>query len=149
MKKILGVCLIDTADATEDEEHNTDLLVLIVKPFRVSCRVRSYQHLITQGRKNEFTVRSSVFSGRETELSKILNGWGDYFLYGFSNKHETELECWTLADLSVFRRWHNGFYNKYGIPPGHIFSNTDRLSSFTVFNWSKLPDNFIVGRNWE
>ena len=51
---------------------------------------------------NEFTIRTVRPSGAQTELGKIIEGWGDYFFYGFADAQESGLFSWALCDLKVF-----------------------------------------------
>jgi len=41
--------------------------------------------------------------GAETELSKMLNGKGDWMFYGHANASQTGIESWYLIDLQAFR----------------------------------------------
>src|SRR4030042_5530071 len=91
IKGILGQYLIGEAKE-EDQERNTDLIVLKMEVVRVACRIRKYEYIIKYG--DEFTIRSSRPSGAKTELTKILEGWGNYLFYGFSNEHENQLYKW-------------------------------------------------------
>lgn len=107
---------------------------------RVGCRVRRNKYLENYGR--EFTIRSNRNSGAETELSKILDGWGDYFYYGFSDPYNEHIAQWFVGDLGVFRGYvhQNGWVSK---------NNTDQETSFAYFNVDKLPDNFVLLASWK
>ena len=83
IKQILGLHLIDEPPVEEDMRHNTDLIVLRLDAVRVACRVRKYQYYLEY--TDEFTVRERRPSGERTELAKIIQGWGDYMLYGFAD----------------------------------------------------------------
>ena len=52
---------------------------------------------------NQFTIRSRVASCAETELSKIVNGNGDWMFYGPSNAAQTGVKHWWPIDLKAFR----------------------------------------------
>jgi hypothetical protein len=146
VKCVLGAHLIGEAPEEEDQEHNTDLIVLTLKPVRVACRIRTYEYLDKY--EGEFTIRSGRPSGIKTELTKVVEGWGDYFFYGFANEHKTELVAWVLGDLKVFRGWFNRklFCLTPGKTPGQEFTNADKSSSFHVFKLKDLPTEFIVAR---
>jgi hypothetical protein len=145
VKCILGAHLIGEAPVEEDQEHNTDLIVLTLKPVRVACRIRRNEYLAKY--PDEFTVRSSVPSGAKTELTKIIEGWGDYFFYGFADEARLKIAAWTLCDLSVFRIWFNRgiFRLGAGQTPGQIMKNSDG-TSFHAFNLEDLPTEFVVAR---
>ncbi|MCK0102549.1 hypothetical protein MWU63_09580 [Pseudohalocynthiibacter sp. F2068] len=51
----------------------------------------------------QFTIRARVTSGAETELSKIVNGKGDWMFYGHSNERQDGFALWWLIDLNAFR----------------------------------------------
>ena len=144
IKQILGLHLIGEPPQEEDAERNTDLIVLRMEAVRIGCRVRKNQYVAKYG--DEFTIRSGRPSGAKTELSKILEGYGDYLLYGFSNEEESHLSLWTLADLRVFRLEYNR--QLYRLPahsaPGRERSNGDSSSKFCVFRWADFPASIKV-----
>lgn len=144
IKSILGVHLIGEPPAEEDAERNTDLMVLRMDAVRIACRVRSHSYLSRYG--NEFTIRAGRPSGIKTELTKIIEGWGDYFFYGFCNETESRLAKWTLADLKVFRIWYNRqvFMLPPGRAPGRAKTNIDGSSHFVAFQWEEIYQNLIV-----
>jgi len=143
IKQILGLYLIGEPPFEEDQERNTDLIVLKMEAVRIGCRIRRNDYLERYG--NEFTIRAGRPSGIKTEITKIIEGWGDYFFYGFSDKAENSLERWLLGDLNVFRLWFNRqLFKKKGIMPGVSKDNTDNSSNFLSFEVDELPNNFIV-----
>jgi hypothetical protein len=148
IKRILGEYLITSAPIDEDAEHNTDLIVLKLDSVRIGCRIRRYHYWLQY--PNEFTIRSGRPNGNKTELAKIVEGWGDYFFYGFSDDAEQSLIAWTLGDLKIFRLWFNRtiVVNK-GVLPGMPQKNGDSSSSFLAFNLNSLPSNFIIARKNE
>lgn len=111
-------------------------------PLRIACRIRRVQYL---SYAEEFTIRCGRPSGVQTELQKVLSGWGDYILYGFSDDQEDRLATWFVGDLKVFRLWFNQeMYRQRGMP-GKLYANHDGSSSFSVFKISELPPGFVVG----
>jgi len=146
IKSILGTYLIGEAPFIEDAKHNTDLIVLNMEAVRIACRVRRFNYFYNYG--SEFTIRKSHSNGSKTELTKIVEGWGDYFFYGFSNEAEDRLYAWTLADLKVFRI---GFVRKLtkmdsGQLPGCIKENIDGKTSLIAFKWKDFDESFIIAR---
>jgi hypothetical protein len=142
IKRHLGQVLITESPAEEDAKHNTDLIVLTLKPWRVACRVREFAYLGQYG--NEFTIRASRPNGTKTELTKIIEGWGDYFFYGFSNLEETALSQWFIGDLNAFRIWHSReLFRLKGEMPGTLHKNRDYSSEFRVYRKSAITE-FIV-----
>jgi len=145
IKRVLGEYLISAAPIEEDAERNTDLIVLKLDAVRIGCRIRRFEYY--QRYPNEFTIRSGRPSGVKTELTKIIEGWGDYFFYGFSNEEESNLIAWSLCDLKVFRLWFNReiCVNK-GKYPGASKTNNDNSSNFLAFTFSNLPKEFLIAQ---
>lgn len=145
IKQILGLWLIGEAPVEEDAERNTDLIVLRMEAVRIACRVRNHKYVARFS--DEFTLRAGRPSGVKTELTKIVEGWGNYFLYGFATADESGLAAWTLADLSVFRLWFNRqIVENWGDVPGTRRDNADGSSFFFAYDIASLPENFVVAR---
>jgi len=147
IKSILGFYLIGEPPAEEDQVRNTDLIVLKMDAVRIACRVRkpdSFRY------KDEFTIRYSRPSGVKTELSKVIEGWGDYIFYGHGYIDEDDnykLVAWGLGDLKVFRLWFvNYLVSNKGKLPGILRDNKDKSSKFYAYSWDSLPENFIVAQ---
>jgi len=141
IKMIIGCCLI-VEDKEEDMKRNGDLVMLKVNPVRVSCRVRRDRYC-KKPYLNEFTMRGDRLSGTKSELTKVLEGWGDYNFYGFSSYDESHLQYWTLMNLGIFRE----YVDKYGIERlGKQLKNVEG-SSFWVFSMNNFPDNFVIARS--
>jgi len=143
IKRILGEHLIGEPPLEEDQERNTDLIVLKMEAIRVGCRVRRNEYL--KRYPDEFTIRAGRPSGIKTELTKVIEGWGNYFFYGFSDLEEINLLKWSLCDLNVFRLWFNRRLAT-GKMPGFKKENKDNSSSFIAFNFSQLPSEFIIAQ---
>jgi hypothetical protein len=72
IKSILGSVLISEAPIQDDQERNTDLMVLSMAPFRIGCRIRTYDYY--RRYPGQFTLRESrPQSGFKTEIAKIIN----------------------------------------------------------------------------
>ncbi len=148
IKHILGEYLISEAPAREDAQHNTDLMVLTLNPYRIGCRVRTHSYYLNKFWREEFTIRTVRPSGAKTELEKILDGWGDFFFYGFSNEEETGLLKWTLGRLDVFRDYVEDYRDTHlGQLPGFENLNRDGSSKFRAFKITQMPDDFVVASN--
>jgi len=150
IKMICGLYLTGEPPIEEDMERNTDLIVLNMTPLRIACRIRHFSYF--EKYQDDFTIRTLVPSGRNSELTKIIEGYGDYSFYGFSNQKETDLYAWKLCKVSVFRLWfmrklfmrklakgEKDFYTKH--------KNTDGSSEFYSFKWKDLPPEFIIKEN--
>lgn len=148
VKQILGLHLIGEAPIEEDQERNTDLIVLRLDAVRVGCRIRRADPYL-QLYPDEFTIRTSRPRGTKTELAKIIEGWGDFFFYGFGGDNGA-LARWGLGDLRVFRLWFNSqLVRNNGRVPGQEKRNGDGSSEFRAFRWRELPSGFCIAASFE
>lgn len=144
MKRIIGENLVGEAPSLDDQERNTDLIVLRLEAVRIACRVRRYEQIRYA---SEFTIRASRPSGADTELAKLISGWGNYILYGFAEAEGCELAAWVLGDLNVFRLWRARYAQQYaGKEPGMAQRNHDGSSAFRAYRIDSLPAAFVVAR---
>lgn len=138
--EIIGRHLVIQAPLELDRQENTDLMVL-GREVRVAVRIRANSYEDRYG--DEFTLRSSRPSGAKTELQKVLDGFGDYFLYGFRSRYEPgRMSSWVLGDLEAFRRW----YAEQEGQRGTSIRNGDE-TWFRAFRIDEMPDDFIVERS--
>ena len=146
IKSILGQHLIAEPPIEEDAERNTDLMVLRLDAVRIGCRIRRHEYLAPYG--HQFTIRAGVPSGAKTEITKVIEGWGNYFFYGFSDEAEQALKQWVLCDLNVFRLSHARMLAacKPGEAPGDIRTNSDG-TKLTAFNLSDFPTDLVVAQS--
>jgi hypothetical protein len=147
IKQVLAEHLVVEAPFEEDARHNTDLIVLKLDTVRVACRLRRSEY--AQQYAGEFTIRTSRPSGAETELAKVLSGWGDYIFYGFANPSgPPDLTKWILGDLNVFRLWHHRTLSTMpsGRFPGTQKRNFDGSSEFRAYRIDDLPQSFLRDR---
>lgn len=101
IRRIVGPHLLEQSSLEVDRHRAADLVVLRAKNLMIACRVRrSGYH---QGYGSQFTLRSHRDSGAKTELSKIVDGWGDWLFYGFAAEEPGRLASWHLIDLHAFR----------------------------------------------
>ena len=143
IKQVCANYLIGEAPVEEDMKRNTDLIVLKLEPVRVACRLRRFDYLSRYG--GEFTIRASRPSGAQTELAKVLSGWGDFIFYGFTTADGADLAAWVLGDLSVFRLWHHRQL-AVGRQPSITKNNRDGSSDFCAYRIGDLPDEFVRAR---
>jgi len=81
-----------------DKEEATDLIANGI--WRVAVRARSYgKFFVEYG--HEFTIRSLRKNKQPTELAKILDGHGDWLLYGFLEG--SEHRYFRIINLMAFR----------------------------------------------
>jgi len=67
-------------------------------------------------RYRDLTIRSHRETGYRTELSKIEEGFGDWYLYGWLNKQDKVAE-WILVDLDKLRE-RRLWLGRHDIPNG-------------------------------
>jgi hypothetical protein len=140
VKQILAQYFVVEAPFEEDARRNTDLIVLKLDAIRVACRIRKNRYVTEY--PDQFTIR---VSGSKSELTKILEGWGDYAFYGFAAGDDSnELAAWVLGDLKVFRLWY--FRELWsGNRPGIDIPNGDGTQGLAFeINW--LPPEFVIAR---
>ena len=147
IKGILGQCLIGEAAREEDQEHNTDLIVLTMNAVRIACRLRRNEYM--EGFSGEFTIRFRRPSGVKSEFAKIIEGWGDYLFYGFAAESPPDIARWFVGDLKAFRlavvRY---MYANKGSLPGKVIPNKDDSSEFLAVHLDKLPPEFFLSTSW-
>ena len=141
IKSVIGSYLICEAPVEEDQERNSDLMVLKLDSVRIACRIRRANWVSKSG---EFTIREGRPSGVKTELTKIIEGWGDYLFYGFGSD-DGKLLHWTLGDLKAFRLYlSRQLAVCRGRLPGVPITNRDGSSSFRVYRWNDVP-KMVIG----
>lgn len=100
IKQIVGPFLLEPASFELDAKQATDLMVFSARDMRIAARVRRPGY--ADRYPYEFTIRCKRDSGAETELSKIVNGWGDWLFYGHADTSNW-ISRWWLIDLDAFR----------------------------------------------
>jgi hypothetical protein len=101
IKSIVGPRLLSVTPDEIDCKQAADLMIFAARDMRIAARVRRPGFAAKYA--YQFTIRSLRDSGAETELSKIMAGWGDWFFYGHAAGHLDEIPLWWLIDLGEFR----------------------------------------------
>ncbi len=101
IKSIIGNHILQAAPDPLDHFQATDLLMLDAKDMRIAARVR--RHGYADRYPHQFTIRAKLPTGTETELSKIVNGHGDWMFYGHAGPDGQSILNWWLIDLRAFR----------------------------------------------
>ena len=136
IKSVLGQKLIGPAPDVEDQQHNTDLIVLHMAAVRIAVRLRRWTSIKY---RDEFTLRAKRPSGVETEFQKMMADWGDYFFYAFANDTSQYLVQWLLLDLSRFRDYCRALPKLPDLKWNH-----DRSSAFHSFKVAEIPPSCVV-----
>src|SRR6266436_1210910 len=98
IRQIVGPHLLVPAPLELDVQETTDLLVFRARDMRVATRIR----FNAESWPYDFTIRARRDNGTKTELSKIVEGWGDWLFYGHA-AGETTIGLWWIIDLASFR----------------------------------------------
>jgi hypothetical protein len=131
IKRIVGPHLLEESSLKVDTEQAADLTVLTGRNLTIAARVR--RPGFAEQWPYQFTMRAERTSGARTELQKIIDRWGDWFLYGHAlNDTEPEIGRWMIIDLHSFR----SSYARRIIAPGRsgMKKNTDGKTSFAWFD---------------
>lgn len=149
VKAICGYYFLAEGTYVEDAQQNTDLKVLDMGDIRIAVRLRESQYWREQTRnghpyRQDFTLRNSRPNGTPTEFDKILDGFGDYFFYGFACAKPPRLLGFGILNLQCFRGYCQQYHATEGIWPGRIRKNDDG-TTFRVLQWASLPKESIVG----
>lgn len=108
IQRVVGPQMLVVSTDEEDRTQATDMTILKGKDLKIACRVRRrYSPTGLDYLKNygwQFTMRSKRDSGAETEVSKIVKGWGDWMFYGFAKADGSyEFDRWFLINLAHWR----------------------------------------------
>lgn len=142
---IVATYLIVPAPFLMDTRRATDLTTITGGGLEVACRVRGYNYAARYG--DEFTIRDQRTSGAETEMSKIMRGFGTHIVYGFSHPERPgKLSAWLLGDLSIFRQWIGRAHMQRGILPGALGPMQSDGTQFRAFRIDDLPPAFVIAR---
>jgi hypothetical protein len=146
IKSVLGRHLLGEASLAEDAKHATDLVVLQMKDLRIAVRMRRRKYAENQYYVGQFTIRTERRSGAKTELAKLIEGWGDYYFYGFEGLHDGQLGIWHLIDLKEFRLGYMRLLVdcERGTFPGEQIKNPDGGSSGCGFSYEWFSPALVV-----
>lgn len=102
IRQIVGPHLLVPSPLDVDCQQAADLIVLKARDMTIAARVRRFGY--AERYPYEFTIRSKRDSGHKTELSKLMDGWGDWMFYGHASVSEGKLDRWWLIDLHAWRQ---------------------------------------------
>lgn len=122
---------VEIADDFADQARATDVVVTVTGG-NVAVRVRR-----DSTRFRDLTIRSRRGSGAKTELRKIRDGFGDWYLYGWVNG-TNEITEWILVNLDCLRE--SGILNK----KRKEISNADGMSWFVAIPLNELKTHGCV-----
>lgn len=106
VREIVSRFLIVAAPVELDRNRNTDLMVLHARNTTIAARVRRAGFADVY--PYDITIRYRRESGAQTELEKIVAGWGDWMFYGHAmppdRTQQPRIGRWYLLDLNELRR---------------------------------------------
>lgn len=146
----VGPLLLAPAPFEVDARQAADLIVLHARDMRIAARVR--RHGYAHRYPFEFTIRAKRDSGQDTELKKLLDGFGDWMFYGHAAESAPIVERWMLIDLHVWRghllRVGSGFGAHTGGWRGlaQPKSNGDG-THFYAFDVRRFPHEMLIAGN--
>ena len=130
IKQVAGeIVEVRIANQDEDQNHATDYIVE-VSSGDIACRVREecFWH-----RYADITLRYLRPSGNKTELEKIKEGYGCWYLYAWDKRFtDGKFIAWVFVDLDKLRN--SGLLNK----PRQVVWNRDGSSAFIYIKLAEL-----------
>lgn len=82
----------------EDTRQATDMVMRVESGVDVAVRIRR-----PNCEYRELTIRSRASNGGKTELDKLREGWGDWYVYAWSNRQGL-LNEWILVNIHTLRK---------------------------------------------
>lgn len=127
---------IRTATPDEDSKQSTDFVISISGGGRVAARVRKTAY-------RDLTIRTQSFNGGKTEIHKLREGWGRFYLYCWVNEWKSPIIEYILVDIDVLRK--SGLLNN--APATKM--NTDNRTGFTYYGINTLNLYGALIRHWK
>jgi len=147
VKQHIGPLLLEEASLDRDQSEATDLIVLTARDMRIGVRIRRPGY--AERYPNEFTIRAYRDSGAQTELGKIINGWGDWLFYGHAMDGASVRVCpWMVVDLKRLRSLWIRHPLREALADAKWCgrkSNGDG-THFVWFDVSRMPSDILVGQ---
>lgn len=97
---LMSIIKVIPTTITQDTKQATDL-VIEVKGGQIGTRIRRYY---TENYR-DWTIRTGVYSKRDTEIDKLRRGWCDWYFYAWLNEENTEISSYILVDLNEVRKF--------------------------------------------
>lgn len=89
----------EIANAEQDMKQATDMVLTIQGGQLIAVRCRRPEHRKWQ----DVTIRCRSRNGGKTELEKLKEGWGDWYVYAWEDDNHT-LSRWCIYDLHRVRQ---------------------------------------------
>lgn len=100
-RNAIKIVRIDFATNEQDTKQATDLAITI-KGGAVGVRVRRFRATSNGRVFRDFTIRCESFYGFTTEIDKLRDGWGDFYLYAWEDANGA-MDEYMFLDLHKVR----------------------------------------------
>lgn len=148
IRAIVGPRLLVESPLEVDTQQAADLIVLKARDMTIAARVRRAGY--ADRYPWDFTLRARRDSGAKTEFRKIVEGWGDWLLYGHEGD-KARLARWLLIDLHELRAEmiYDAHRPQRRLPdPMAPIANGDG-THFVAYNVCRLPARIVVASSHE
>jgi hypothetical protein len=139
--RIIAPYLITVSRPHVDKNENGDFEIVFPRNGTVGCRLRTPDCERFVG---DVTFRARSKNGGKTEMTKIVEGYGDFFFYGHVNKQNT-IWHWYLLDYTKLRAI---FIRRPYLLHKQQIQNRDG-TKFIVFNAENEIPEAIIGQSTE
>lgn len=135
-----------TEGTLEEDRYQCTDLISINNKIRISARVRRFKFY--RNNYDELTLTENP--DKKPELKKIMEGWGNYYFYGYCDKNESRIHAWAIYDLDIFRSWILDYMFLYSTFPGKIRDKNDSngTEKFRIIDVTNVP-NIIVAKSFK
>jgi len=143
LKRELGEVFINIAPEYKDTQEATDLIIFEKGSLDFACRVRRFEYF--EKYKDQFTIRLKLPNYKKSEMDKIMEGFGDYYFYGFSNKYNngSGFVQYKIFDLNKFRNYIGFLKNRKDECWGEK-SNINNSPDFIWFNFNCFLSKMVI-----
>lgn len=144
IRAIVGPLLLEPAPLEMDMCEATDLKILKARDMRIACRLRRPGY--ADRYPFEFTIRSRRHHN-QTELEKILSGFGDWAFYGHVD-NANRISRYFLLDLDWFRSviFYDNDHHRW-LPANGVAMekmNFDKSSDFMAYDIRYFPAEMVI-----
>lgn len=127
--RYLGGDILHVSDApwNLDVKRATDYVFTMSGGNDVACRIR---HTYALHKFDDWTIRSDLRDGGETELHKLRSGYGKYYIYAYGDTPPSII-AFRLFDLDIVRR------------KGVLEKDRERVYNYTDNEREKRENGFV------
>lgn len=104
--------VVEASSPEDDRTRGVDYRVR-AESGDIACRIR---RLTSTQSLRDLTLRYRVPSGAKTEVAKIAEGFGRWYLYAWAYPDQIAFEDWMIVDLDILRRHWDVVASRLPIP---------------------------------